>query len=82
MDRDLDVVPVRLVDNSGDLVIGDRLYIAPSRVGDLDQIDSPLATTRPSLMMVEISLGRCDREAGGFRQLPGELPRARASISG
>jgi class 3 adenylate cyclase len=23
-----------------------------------------------------------DREAGGFRQLPGELPRARASISG
>src|SRR4029077_13852153 len=38
-----DVAPVSLVDDSGDLVIGDRLHIAPSRVGDFDQINSPLA---------------------------------------
>jgi hypothetical protein len=36
-------VSVSLVDNSGDLVIGGRLYIAPSRGGSLDQINSPLA---------------------------------------
>ena len=40
---DFDVVSVSLIDNGGDLVIGDRLYIAPSRVRDLDQINSPLA---------------------------------------
>jgi len=43
VDRDFDIVPVSLIDNGSDLVIGDRLYIAPSRVGDLDQIDTPLA---------------------------------------
>ena len=43
VDGDFDVVSVSLIDNSGDLVIGDRLHIAPSRVGDFDQINSPLA---------------------------------------
>jgi hypothetical protein len=36
VDRDFDVVPVSLIDNGSDLVIGDRLYIAPSRVGDFN----------------------------------------------
>jgi len=43
VDDDFDVVPVSLVDNKGDLVVGDGLYIAPSRVGDFNQINSPLA---------------------------------------
>ena len=43
VDGDFDIASVSLIDNGGDLVIGDRLHIPPSRVGDLDQIDSPLA---------------------------------------
>src|SRR5215831_8678676 len=43
MDRDFDVVPVSLIDNGSDLIIGDRLHVTPSRVGDLDQIDTPFA---------------------------------------
>ena len=40
VDRDFDVVPVSLIDNGSDLVIGDGLHVTPSRVGDLDQIDT------------------------------------------
>ena len=37
---------------------------------------------RPSEISTIIKDGRVvDREAGGFRQLPDELPRARASVS-
>src|SRR5215831_17964329 len=50
MDRDFDVVPVSLIDNGSDLVIGDGLrvtpnglHVTPSRIGDFDQIDTSLA---------------------------------------
>ena len=43
VDRDLDVVPVGLVDDGGDLVIGDGLRVAPGGIGDLDQVDPAFA---------------------------------------
>ena len=36
VDRDFDVVPVRFIDDRRDLVLGDRLDIAPGGVGDID----------------------------------------------
>jgi hypothetical protein len=38
VDRDLDVVPVGFIDDGGDLILGDRLDIAPGGIGDLDQV--------------------------------------------
>jgi hypothetical protein len=48
-----------------------------------EQLADITVLQRPSEISTIIKDGRVvDREAGGFRQLPGELPRARASISG
>jgi hypothetical protein len=62
MDRDFDVVPVSLIDNGGDLVIGDSLYITPSRVGDLDQVDTSLAL---SAGLTDELVARVAQYAGG-----------------
>src|SRR6516162_8776745 len=43
VDRNLYVVPVGFVDDRRDLVIGDRLHIAPGRISDLDQVDPAFA---------------------------------------
>jgi len=61
--------------------------IAPGKLADIViWISDPLADIavlqRPSEISTIIKDGRVvDREAGGFRQLPNELTRARASIS-
>ena len=48
-----------------------------------DPIADITVLQRPSEISTIIKDGRIvDREAGGFRQLTDELPRARASISG
>ena len=48
-----------------------------------DPIADITVLQRPSEISTIIKDGRVvDREAGGFRQLPDELPRARASVSG
>jgi hypothetical protein len=51
VDRDLDVVPVGFIDDCGDLVLGDRLNIAPGGIGNLDQVDPALASERMSAIM-------------------------------
>jgi hypothetical protein len=43
VDRDLDIAPVGFIDDGCDFVIGNRLHIAPSGIGDLDQIHPALA---------------------------------------
>jgi imidazolonepropionase-like amidohydrolase len=62
--------------------------IAPGKLADIviwnsDPLADVTVLQRPSEISTIIKDGRVvDREAGGFRQLPGELTRARASISG
>jgi imidazolonepropionase-like amidohydrolase len=62
--------------------------IAPGKLADIviwnsDPIADITVLQRPSEISTIIKDGRIvDREAGGFRQLTDELPRARASISG
>jgi imidazolonepropionase-like amidohydrolase len=62
--------------------------IAPSKLAVIliwnsDPVADITVLQRPSEISTIIKDGRViDREAGGFRQLPDELPRARASISG
>ena len=66
---------------------GEVGVIAPGKLADIViWISDPLADIavlqRPSEISTIIKDGRVvDREAGGFRQLPNELTRARASIS-
>ena len=43
VDRNLDIVPVGFADDRRDLVIGNRLHIAPGRIGDFDQVDPAFA---------------------------------------
>ena len=67
---------------------GEVGVIAPGKLADIviwnsDPLADITVLQRPSEISTIIKDGRLvDREAGGFRQLPGELPRARASISG
>ena len=62
--------------------------MAPGKLADIviwngDPLADITVLQRPSEISTIIKDGRVvDREAGGFRQLPDELPRARASISG
>jgi imidazolonepropionase-like amidohydrolase len=62
--------------------------IAPGKLADIviwnsDPLADIAVLQRPCEISTIIKDGRVvDREAGGFCQLPGELPRARASISG
>ena len=67
---------------------GEVGVIAPGKLADIviwnsDPLADITVLQRPSEISTIIKDGRVvDREAGGFRQLPDELPRARASISG
>jgi imidazolonepropionase-like amidohydrolase len=67
---------------------GEVGVIASGKLADIviwnsDPLADITVLQRPSEISTIIKDGRIvDREAGGFRQLPGELPRARASISG
>src|ERR1700758_4605931 len=67
---------------------GEVGVIAPGKLADMviwnsDPIADITVLQRPSEISTIIKDGRVvDREAGGFRQLPNELLRARASISG
>ena len=62
--------------------------IAPGKLADIviwnsDPLADITVLQRPSEIATIIKDGRVvDLEAGGFRQLPFELPRARASVSG
>ena len=66
---------------------GEVGMIAPGKLADIviwnsDPIADITVLQRPSEISTIIKDGRVvDREPGGFRQLPEELPRARASIS-
>ena len=65
-----------------------EVVIVPGKLADIviwnsDPLADITALQRPSEISTIIKDGRVvDREAGGFRQLPGELTCARASISG
>jgi hypothetical protein len=67
---------------------GEVGVIAPGKLADIviwnsDPLADITVLQRPSEISTIIKDGRVvDREAGGFRQLPGELTCARASISG
>ena len=67
---------------------GEVGVIAPGKLADIviwnsDPLADITVLQRPSEISTIIKDGRVvDREAGGFRQLPNELLRARASISG
>jgi imidazolonepropionase-like amidohydrolase len=67
---------------------GEVGMIAPGKLADIviwnsDPIADITVLQRPSEISTIIKDGRVvDCEAGGFPQLPDELPRARASISG
>jgi imidazolonepropionase-like amidohydrolase len=67
---------------------GEVGVIAPGKLADIviwnsDPLADITVLQRPSEISTIIKGGRVvNREASGFRQLPGELPRARASISG
>ena len=67
---------------------GEVGVIAPGKLADIviwnsDPLADITVLQRPSEISTIIKDGRVvDREAGGFRKLPDELPRARASISG
>jgi imidazolonepropionase-like amidohydrolase len=67
---------------------GEVGVIAPGKLADIviwnsDPLADITVLQRPSEISTIIKDGRVvDRKAGGFRQLPGKLPRARASISG
>ena len=67
---------------------GEVGVIAPGKLADIviwnsDPLADITVLQRPSEISTIIKDGRVvDREAGGFRQLADELPRARASISG
>ena len=66
---------------------GEFGVIAPGKLADIviwnsDPLFDITVLQRPSEISTIIKDGRIvDREAGGFRELPEELPRARASIS-
>jgi imidazolonepropionase-like amidohydrolase len=67
---------------------GEVGVIAPGKLADIviwnnDPLADITVLQRPSEISTIIKDGRVvDREAGSFRQLPGELPRAGASILG
>jgi predicted amidohydrolase YtcJ len=67
---------------------GEVGVIVPGKLADIviwnsDPLADITALQRPSEISTIIKDGRVvDREEGGFRQLPGELTCARASISG
>ena len=67
---------------------GEVGLIAPGKLADIviwnsDPFADITVLQRPSEISTIIKDGRVvDREAGGFRQLPEEPPRARTSISG
>ena len=67
---------------------GEVGVIASGKLADIviwntDPLADITVLQRPSEISTVIKNGRVvDREAGGFRQMPEELPRARASISG
>ncbi len=67
---------------------GEVGVIAPGKLADIviwnsDPLADITVLQRPSEISTIIKDGRVvDREAGGFRELPDELPRAPASISG
>ena len=67
---------------------GEVGVIAPGKLADIviwnsDPLADITVLQRPSEISTIIKDGRVvDREADGFRELPDELPRARASISG
>jgi hypothetical protein len=66
---------------------GEVGVIAPGKLADIviwngDPIADITVLQRPSEISAIIKDGRVvDREAGGFRRLPDELPRARSSIT-